>query len=162
MSNPTAIRNNLVNETETSTQSNISVLNLILFLLSGTYFGLVAYKSEIISWYRIQEMFRFQSFHMYGVIGSAVVVGALSLWLIRHFNITTIHNDPISISPKSKTVLGNLFGGTIFGFGWAMTGACPGPLYALVGSGSTVFIVILLSALLGTWTYGYVRKYLPH
>ena len=158
MSNPATISTH----TQDATESNTSILNMVLFLISGTYFGLVAYKSEIISWYRIQEMFRFQSFHMYGVIGSAVIVGALSLWLIRRLNITTIKNNPISIAPKSKTIVGNLLGGTIFGFGWAMTGACPGPLYALVGSGSTVFIAIILSALLGTWTYGSVRKYLPH
>jgi len=162
MSNPTAIKTNTNEPTKNSIDNNTSVLDMVLFLLSGTYFGLVAYKSEIISWYRIQEMFRFQSFHMYGVIGSAVIVGALSLWLLRRFKITTIHNDPIKVDPKSKTVVGNLLGGTIFGFGWAMTGACPGPLYALVGSGSTIFIVVLLSALLGTWAYGSVRKYLPH
>lgn len=149
-------------QTETSTKPRLSILDVLLYLASGTYFGLVAYKSEIISWYRIQEMFRFQSFHMYGIIGSAVVVGTLSLSLIRYFKLTTIHNESISLKPKSKTVVGNLVGGTIFGFGWAMTGACPGPLYALVGSGSTVFIVVILSALLGTWTYGSVKKYLPH
>lgn len=140
----------------------IGVLNGFLFLFSGTLFGIIAYKSEIISWYRIQEMFRFQSFHMYGIIGSAVIVAALSLWLMKRAGVKTLFGDDISIEPKPPTVTGNLLGGTIFGFGWAMTGACPGPLYALVGSGSSIFIVIILSALLGVWVYGSVRRFLPH
>jgi len=144
----------------------LGLLNGFLFLVSGTIFGIVAYKSEIISWYRIQEMFRFlfrfQSFHMYGVIASAVVVGALSIWLLKKTGAKTLFGDDISIMPKSPTVTGNLLGGTIFGFGWAMTGACPGPLYALVGSGSSIFLAVILSALLGVWVYGSVRRYLPH
>lgn len=140
----------------------LGLLDGLLFIVSGTVFGIIAYKSEIISWYRIQEMFRFQSFHMYGVIASAVVVAALSLWLLKRTGAKTFFGDDISIKPKSPTVTGNLLGGTIFGFGWAMTGACPGPLYALVGSGSSVFIAVILSALLGVWVYGSVKRYLPH
>jgi uncharacterized membrane protein YedE/YeeE len=106
-------------------------------------------------------MFRLQSFHMYGVIGSAVAVGMLSVWLIKKFNIKTIYGEQI-LFPKKKVNKGNIYGGLLFGFGWALTGACPGPLYAQVGSGATVIIVSLLSAIAGTWVYGKFRDRLPH
>ncbi|MBC7884082.1 MAG: YeeE/YedE family protein [Saprospiraceae bacterium] len=131
------------------------------YLLVGIAFGIVFIKAEIISWFRIQEMFRFQSFHMYGVIGSAVVIGALSVWLIRKFNIKTIYNEEIIIHPKTFNK-GQVIGGLLFGVGWAITGACPGPLFALIGSGATVIIVTLISAIAGTWVYGYFRERLPH
>ncbi len=124
-------------------------------------FGLLLIKAEVISWYRIQEMFRFQSFHMFGIIGSAVVVGMISVWLIRKFNVKTIYGETVEIHPK-KFNKGQVIGGLIFGFGWALTGACPGPLFALIGSGITVIIVVLLSAIAGTWVYGYFREKLPH
>jgi uncharacterized membrane protein YedE/YeeE len=124
-------------------------------------FGIVFVKAEIISWFRIQEMFRFQSFHMYGVIGSAVLVGIISIWLIKRFNIKTIYGEEIIIKSKSFNK-GQIYGGLLFGFGWAMTGACPGPLYALIGNGATVILVVLLSALLGTFSYGWLRDKLPH
>ena len=131
------------------------------FIIAGILFGIVMVKSEAISWYRIQEMFRFQSFHMYGVIGSAVAVGMLSVFLIKRFNVKTIDGRPIVFHPKPFHK-GNIYGGLIFGFGWALTGACPGPLFALIGSGALVIIIALLSALAGTWVYGALQDKLPH
>lgn len=127
----------------------------------GLLFGVIFIKAEIISWFRIQEMFRFQSFHMFGIIGSAVVVGLISVFLIRKFNIKTIYGEEVEIHPKAFNK-GNVYGGLMFGIGWAITGACPGPLFAQIGSGSTVVIITLLSAILGTWTYGKFREKLPH
>ena len=131
------------------------------YMIAGIAFGIMLVKSEVISWFRIQEMFRFQSFHMYGVIGSAVVVGMLSIFLIKKFNIKTIYGETIDLSVK-RFNKGNVYGGLIFGFGWAMTGACPGPLFAQVGTGALVVAVSLLSAIAGTWVYGYFRDRLPH
>ncbi len=132
-----------------------------VFGLVGVVFGIVFVKAEIISWFRIQEMFRLDSFHMYGVIGSAVFVGLLSVQLIRRFNIRTLEGDPISIAPKQFSQ-GQIWGGLLFGFGWAITGACPGPLFAQIGAGYTAVGITLLSALAGTWVYGAIRKHLPH
>lgn len=131
------------------------------YLLVGTLFGLVFVKAEVVSWFRIQEMFRLQSFHMYGIIGSAVVIGMLSVWLIKKFNIKTIYGEKIEFHPK-KFNKGQIYGGLMFGFGWAITGACPGPLFAQIGTGATVIAVTLLRAIAGTWTYGYFREKLPH
>lgn len=131
------------------------------YLVAGVIFGILLVKSEVISWYRIQEMFRLQSFHMYGVIGSAVMVGMLSVWLIKKFNIKTVHGEEIEFHPK-KFNKGNVYGGLLFGFGWALTGACPGPLFAQIGTGALVILVTLLSAIAGTWVYGYFREKLPH
>lgn len=131
------------------------------YVLVGMLFGIILIKAEVISWFRIQEMFRFQSFHMYGVIGSAVVVGAISVWIIKKFNIKTIYGEPIVIHTKEFNK-GNIFGGLLFGFGWAITGACPGPMYALIGNGALVMGITLLSALAGTFVYGLIRNKLPH
>lgn len=131
------------------------------YLAVGLLFGVAFVKAEIISWFRIQEMFRLQSFHMYGVIGTAVVVGIISVWLIKKFNIKTIHGEKIQFHPK-KFNKGQIYGGLIFGLGWALTGACPGPLFAQIGTGALVVAVVLLSAIAGTWTYGYFREKLPH
>lgn len=131
------------------------------YLISGLLFGIVFVKAEIISWYRIQEMFRFQSFHMYGIIGSAVVTGIISIWLIKNCNIKTIYGEPIHFQTK-KFNKGQIIGGLLFGFGWAITGACPGPLFAQIGTGATVIVVTLLSAVAGTWVYGALREKLPH
>jgi uncharacterized membrane protein YedE/YeeE len=131
------------------------------FLLLGTLFGIILIKAEVISWFRIQEMFRFQSFHMYGIICSAIVVGLISIQLIKKFNIKTFSGEEIKIEDKQFTK-GNIIGGLMFGLGWAMTGACPGPLYALIGSGLPIVIVVLLSAILGTYTYGILKDKLPH
>ncbi len=126
----------------------------------GMLFGIVFVKAEVLSWFRIQEMFRLQSFHMYGVIGTAVVVGVISVWLIKKFKIKTIDGKPIEFHPK-KFSKGQIYGGLLFGFGWAMTGACPGPLFAQIGMGATVVIVTLLSAIAGTWVYGFFSDKLP-
>ena len=138
-----------------STQSNVP------YLMAGVFFGIVLVKSEVISWFRIQEMFRLQSFHMYGIIGSAVLVGMISVYLIKKFGIKTIRNEKIVITPKPFSK-GQIYGGILFGFGWAITGACPGPLFAQIGTGATVIIVTLLSAITGTWTYGLIKHRLPH
>lgn len=131
------------------------------YLAVGVLFGIIFVKAEIISWFRIQEMFRLQSFHMYGVIGSAVVVGMISVFMIKKFNIKTIYGEQIEFHPKAFNK-GQIYGGLLFGLGWAITGACPGPLFAQIGSGATVISVTLLSAIAGTWLYGYFREKLPH
>ena len=131
------------------------------FLLVGMCFGIILIKSEVISWFRIQEMFRLQSFHMYGIIGSAIVVAMISIFLIKRFNIKTIHHEAIVI-PDKQFNWGYVYGGLIFGLGWALTGACPGPLFAQIGSGIVVTSVTLLSAIAGTWVYGLLREKLPH
>jgi uncharacterized membrane protein YedE/YeeE len=140
-----------------------SARRLLRYLALGTLFGVVITKGEIISWFRIQEMFRFQSFHLYGILGSAVVVAASSLALIRRHGIKTLGGEPITIRPKE---MGKGYrywiGGSLFGIGWALTGACPGPLAALIGSGVSVMWVTLAAALIGTWTYGQLRPRLPH
>jgi uncharacterized membrane protein YedE/YeeE len=135
----------------------------VRFLLAGTLFGLVLTKGEVVSWFRIQEMFRFQAFHMYGIIACAIAVAALSLAVMRRFSMRALDGTTISLPPKEMgRGYGYAIGGTIFGVGWALTGACPGPLFALVGSGVPVMMIAVLSALAGTWTYGYLRPKLPH
>jgi uncharacterized protein len=131
------------------------------YLIAGIWFGIVLVKSEVISWFRIQEMFRLQSFHMYGVIGSAVVVGIISVWLIKKFKLKSLEGEAIKLEPK-KFNKGQIYGGLLFGLGWAVTGACPGPLFAQIGTGATVTIITLLSAIAGTWFYGWIRERLPH
>jgi len=131
------------------------------YLVAGIIFGIIFVKAEVISWFRIQEMFRLQSFHMYGIIGSAVLVGMISLWVIKKFKIKTIYGEPITLAPK-KFNKGQIYGGLIFGFGWAITGACPGPLFGQIGTGALAVSVTLLSAVAGTWVYGYFRDQLPH
>lgn len=131
------------------------------YLLIGALFGLVLTKTEAVSWYRIQEMFRFQSFHMYGIIGSAIVVGLISVQLIKRLQIKSLGGDDIVIPDKTFNK-GSIIGGTIFGMGWALSGACPGPMYALAGAGYPAVWLVLISALLGTWVYSYFRPKLPH
>ncbi len=133
----------------------------IKFLILGIFFGIILTKSEAISWYRIQEMFRFQGFQMYGIFMTAIPVGIISIWLIKRFHVKALDGSPIFI-PKKKFNLGYIIGGFIFGLGWALTGACPGPLFAQVGSGYTVIIVALLSAIAGTWVYSALQNKLPH
>jgi uncharacterized membrane protein YedE/YeeE len=136
---------------------------LIWYFLLGSLFGVVLTKAEIVSWFRIQEMFRFGAFHMYGIIASAIAVAAVSVALLRQTGMHTVSGESISIPAKT---LGRGYrywiGGALFGVGWALTGACPGPMFALVGAGSSVFVVTVLSALAGTWVYGYLRPHLPH
>ncbi len=131
------------------------------YIIAGILFGIILTKAEVISWFRIQEMFRLQSFHMFGVIGSAVVTGAISVFIIKKYKLKTIHGEEIDLQGKPFNK-GQIIGGLLFGFGWAMTGACPGPLYAQIGSGTTVIIVTLISAIAGTWVYGLLRDKLPH
>lgn len=139
---------------------NVFAANL-KFLIAGMFFGILLIKSEVISWFRIQEMFRLQSFHMFGIIGSAIMVGMISILLIKKFKLKTINKEAIVIPPK-KFNKGMIYGGLLFGFGWAITGACPGPLFAQIGTGTTVVIITLLSAIAGTWTYGFFKERLPH
>lgn len=146
-----------INEEEVKTPS----WHNLKYLVFGMLFGIILIKSEVVSWFRIQEMFRLQSFHMYGVIGSAVAVGVISVFLIKKFNIKTIHGEEIHF-PEKPFNKGIVIGGLLFGFGWAMTGACPGPLYAQLGYGSTVTLVTIFMAILGTWVYGLFRNKLPH
>jgi uncharacterized membrane protein YedE/YeeE len=131
------------------------------YLVAGVLFGIILVKGEVISWFRIQEMFRLQSFHMYGVIGSAVIIGMVSVLFIKKFKIKTMYGELIEF-PKKKFSKGQVYGGLIFGFGWALTGACPGPLFAQIGAGATVIIISLCSAIAGTWVYGKFREKLPH
>jgi uncharacterized protein len=140
-----------------------SGIGLLAYFLLGIGFGIVLTRSEVVSWFRVQEMFRFQSPRMYEIIASAVVVAAASVALVKKLGLKAISGERITIPPKT---LGNgvryAVGGTIFGLGWALTGACPGPLFALVGSGVTVMIVAIFSALAGTWLYGFLRSRIPH
>ncbi len=138
-----------------------SVFSNIKYAVVGMAFGIVFVKAEIISWFRIQEMFRLQSFFMYGVIGTAVMVGMISVFLIKKFNIKTLSGEKVIFHDKTFNK-GQVYGGLIFGLGWAITGACPGPLFAQIGSGFLAVLVTFLSALAGTWTYGYFRDKLPH
>ena len=135
-------------------------MNNIKYLFVGVAFGIIFIKAEIISWFRIQEMFRFHSFHMYGVIGTAILVGAISVQIIKRNNLKSIEGQQISI-PDKEWGYGKIFGGFIFGLGWAVTGACPGPLYALIGSGFSVIFVTILFAILGTYLYGILSDILP-
>ena len=132
----------------------------VIVMLLGVLFGMILTNGEVISWFRIQEMFRFDAFHMYGVIGSAILVGAISMLLLRGFGARTMTGEPVAVERKAMGK-GTVIGGLIFGAGWALTGACPGPLYALAGSGTPGFLVALLSAIGGVLVYGLVREKLP-
>ncbi|MBK6273918.1 MAG: YeeE/YedE family protein [Chitinophagales bacterium] len=134
----------------------------IKFLLLGVFFGIVMAKAQVISWFRIYEMFRFEAFHMYGIIGSAVVLGVIIVQFIKRSNLKSIDGTIITIEPKPKTYKASIFGGILFGLGWALVGACPGPIYVLIGAGFYGFIIVLLSALFGTFCYGLVKEKLPH
>lgn len=133
----------------------------IPFLVLGTVFGIILTKAQVISWYKIFEMFQFDSFHLYGVIGSAVLVGALSIAIIKKKQIKNSMGETIQIADK-KFHKGGIIGGTLFGMGWAMIGICPGTLYALIGHGYITMIVLFVSVLAGTWTYARFKKHLPH
>ena len=137
-------------------------MKLLRFMIMGILFGIVLSKGEVISWFRIQEMFRFQSFHMYGVIGSAVLFGMITIQIIKRTRLKDAQGEQISVSTQEPSYARNLIGGTIFGLGWAITGACPGPLFILAGHEGWMFIIPILSAMLGTFTYGVFSKKLPH
>ena len=137
-------------------------MKTLKFIIAGVFFGIVMAKSEAISWYRIQEMFRFQSFHMYGIIGTAVILGILSVYLIKKFNIKDSEGNPISFKDKDTGWPRYLIGGSIFGLGWALTGACPGPMFVNVGYGYFAMLIVIFGALIGTYLYGVIRNKLPH
>lgn len=137
-------------------------MKLLKFYLVGLLFGIALAKAEIISWYRIQEMFRFQSFHMYGVIGSAVIIGIVAVQIIKKTRLKDSAGKTYFFPNKDNKFWKYILGGTIFGLGWALTGSCPGPMYILLGYGYFSFAIVIISALLGTLVYGIVKKYLPH
>ena len=137
-------------------------MKALKYIFTGILFGIIMTKSEAISWFRIQEMFRFQSFHMYGIIGSALALGMLFTYLIKKLKLKDIKGNPIIIPDKQMSVTRYLVGGIIFGLGWALTGACPGPIFVLIGHGFGIISVVLLSAVLGTFVYGLVREKIPH
>ena len=137
-------------------------MKFIKFLLLGIVFGIVMAKSEAISWFRIQEMFRFQAFHMYGIIGTAVIIGVIGVALIKKFKIRDFHGNPILFHPKEKSIVRYLVGGTIFGLGWALSGACPGPMVVNIGYGFFAMAIVFLFAIVGTFLYGYIKEKLPH
>jgi uncharacterized membrane protein YedE/YeeE len=137
-------------------------MKFIKFLLLGIVFGIVMTKSEAVSWFRIQEMFRFQAFHMYGIIGTAVTLGVSGVALIKKFKIRDYQGNPIVFSPKDRSVSRYLLGGSIFGLGWALSGACPGPMVVNVGYGYWAMVIVFFFALVGTYLYGVVKNKLPH
>ncbi len=137
-------------------------MKFIKFLILGIVFGIVMAKSEAISWFRIQEMFRFQAFHMYGIIGTAVVLGVIGVALIKKFQIRDFSGNPISFYPKDKSVIRYLLGGSIFGLGWALSGACPGPMVVNIGYGFLSMAIVFLFAIVGTFLYGVIKDKLPH
>jgi uncharacterized membrane protein YedE/YeeE len=137
-------------------------MKYIKFLLIGVVFGIVMSKAEIISWYRIYEMFRFESFHMYGVIGSAVILGASLVYIMKKLKLKSFDGERITFSPKNMSIPRYLIGGTIFGLGWAMTGACPGPMFVLLGKGVMSIVIVIFAAIFGTFLYGVLRDKLPH
>lgn len=132
------------------------------YILSGILFGIIMAKSEAISWYRIQEMFRFQSFHMYGIIGTAVILGTLIVFLIKKLKIRDYQGNPIVFQDKAKGWKRYILGGSIFGLGWALTGACPGPMFVNIGYGYWAMIIVVIGSLIGTYLYGVLRSKLPH
>jgi uncharacterized membrane protein YedE/YeeE len=137
-------------------------MKFLKFLLVGIFFGIVLVKSEAVSWYRIYEMFRFESFHMYGIIGSAVLLGVIALALIKRAKIKDMYGEAIDLPAKDKTYTRYIIGGTFFGFGWALAGACPGPMYVLFGTGVWTMLIVIGAAVLGTFVYGLLQSKLPH
>ena len=137
-------------------------MRTLAYLLIGIFFGIIMFKSEAASWFRIYEMFQFKSFHMYGIMGSALATGLLLVQLIKRFKIKSFYGEPITFYPKQKSFSRYFYGGTIFGLGWALAGACPGPMFTLVGAGYFPILVVIISALLGTYVYGVIREKLPH
>lgn len=137
-------------------------MRTVIYLLIGIVFGITMFKSEAASWYRIYEMFRFDSFHMYGIIGTALILGVIGTQLIKRFKIKSFYRESIKFPPKQKSFARYAFGGILFGFGWALAGACPGPMFTLVGAGYSPIIITILAALLGTFVYGLLKDKLPH
>lgn len=158
---PEALGRPFVCEAPNEQVAHEGVLENLRYLAVGTLFGIVFVKAEVVSWFRIQEMFRLSSFHMYGVIGTAVVVGMCSVFLIKTFKIKTLPGEEVVVQGKTFNK-GQIYGGLVFGLGWALTGACPGPLFAQIGAGYGAVGITLVSAVTGTWLYGYFRDRLPH
>ncbi|MFD2564332.1 DUF6691 family protein [Aquimarina rubra] len=137
-------------------------MRTIIYLAIGIFFGIVLFKSEAASWFRIYEMFQFASFHMYGIIGSAVGLGIIVVQLIKRFSIKSIYGEKISIAPKEKSYSRYILGGIIFGLGWALAGACPGPMFVLAGAGYLPILIVIAASIVGTFLYGLLRDKLPH
>lgn len=137
-------------------------MKFIKFLLAGILFGIVMAKSEAMSWYRIQEMFRFQSFHMFGIIGTAVTLGVIGVFLIKKYQLRDFSGNPILFYPKDRSMVRYLAGGTLFGLGWALSGACPGPMIVNIGYGYVSLLIVFMFAIVGTFLYGLLQKKLPH
>ncbi|MEL6657532.1 MAG: YeeE/YedE family protein [Bacteroidota bacterium] len=137
-------------------------MRLLSFFAVGTIFGIIMTKSEAVSWFRIHEMFRFESFHMYGIIGTAVVLGAAIIALMKRYKVKTLRDTEVGYAPMKLHLTRHLLAGSIFGLGWALMGACPGPMFVMLGQGFWIFILVILSATLGTYTYGVIKDHLPH
>lgn len=137
-------------------------MRYITYLVIGIFFGIIMFKSEAASWFRIYEMFQFGSFHMYGIIGSALVLGIIGIQVIKRKNIKPLNGSEMSLKPKNKSIIRYLVGGIIFGLGWALAGACPGPMYVLAGAGYASILVVIFGAIAGTFLYGLIKKKLPH
>ena len=137
-------------------------MKLARFFLTGIVFGIVLTKAEAVSWYRIYEMFHFQSFHMYGIIGTALFTGVIGLQLIKRYKIKDYKGLPINVIEKERGFWRYIIGGSMFGLGWALVGSCPGPIFILLGTGTYAIAVVLIGALLGTYIYGLVKDKLPH
>lgn len=137
-------------------------MKTLVYLVIGTFFGILMYKSEAASWFRIFEMFEFGAFHMYGIIGTALILGILGVQLIKRFNIKAIGGQEMQLKSKNKSIARYAIGGVLFGLGWALAGACPGPMYVLAGAGYVSIFVVIFGALLGTFVYGLLKHKLPH
>ena len=137
-------------------------MRTLIYLCIGILFGITMFKSEAASWFRIYEMFKFESFHMYGIIGSALVLGIITIQSIKRFKIKSFYGEKINFSPKAKSFSRYMFGGIIFGLGWALAGACPGPMFTLVGAGYISIFIVIIASLLGTFLYGLLKGKLPH
>ena len=137
-------------------------MRTLIYLCIGILFGITMFKSEAASWFRIYEMFKFESFHMYGIIGSALFIGIIIVQSIKRFKIKSFYGEKISFSPKAKSFSRYMFGGIIFGLGWALAGACPGPMFTLVGAGYISIFIVIIASLLGTFLYGLLKGKLPH
>ncbi|MDG1063367.1 MAG: YeeE/YedE thiosulfate transporter family protein [Flavobacteriaceae bacterium] len=137
-------------------------MRTLIYLFIGIIFGITLFKSEAASWFRIYEMFQFDAFHMYGIIGSALAVGILMIQSIKRFKIKSFYDETIVLSPKTKTISRYLWGGVIFGLGWALAGACPGPMFVLAGAGYWPILVVIFWSSVGTFLYGLLKDRLPH
>ena len=137
-------------------------MKYITYLVIGIFFGIVMFKSEAASWFRIYEMFHFGSFHMYGIIGSAVALGIMGVQIIKRYNVKPLDGSEMRLKDKDKSITRYIVGGIIFGLGWALAGACPGPMYVLIGAGYVSILIVVFGAIAGTFLYGLIRRYLPH